>query len=190
MRSILSLIAIPLLALSASAADKDAWYAKAVKKVEVTFEPAEAKPGQTVTLKLTVYLTDGYHTYPTLQQDKAAAGMVNKITFPEPAELIFVGETFDPKDGKVKAEPALQIDQLRYHTGTVVYERQAVVSPKAAPGTVMVKLPVFSINVCDKDNCFPAKKLTPEAVFKVLDGPAVPVQKAYETEVSKALAGK
>ena len=45
--------------------------------------PAEAKPGQTVTFTLTVELNDGYHTYPTVQPDKKAAGMVNEIKFPD-----------------------------------------------------------------------------------------------------------
>ena len=45
-----------------------------MKKVEAKFDPAEAKPGQTVTFKLTVELNDGYYTYPTRQADKAAEG--------------------------------------------------------------------------------------------------------------------
>lgn len=190
MRYVFSLFIGLSFSFGVSAADKDAWFAKAVKKVEASFEPAEAKPGQTVTLKLTLHLADGYHTYPTVQPDKAATGMVNRIVFPQAGTVIFVGDVFDPKDPKVKAEPALMIEQLQYHTGVVTFERQAVVSPKAIAGTSVVKLTSFSINVCDKDNCFPAKKLSPEATLKVLDGPAVPVQKAYEAEVQKALGGK
>ena len=43
----------------AAAADKKA---DSVKSVEAKIEPAEAKPGQTVTFKLTVTLEDGFYS--------------------------------------------------------------------------------------------------------------------------------
>ena len=65
-----------------------------------------------------------------------------------------------------------------------------MVSPKASAGETKVKLTSFDLSVCDKFNCFPAKTVPVEAALKVLDGPAVPVEKAYADEVAKALAGK
>jgi hypothetical protein len=180
--------ALVLAALPASPASAQKWYDKAVKKVEGKFSPAEAKPGQTVTFTLTVELHDGYHTYPTVQLDKQAAGMVNDIRFPDPGAVIFVGKTEDPKDAKTKAEPDLGILEMSYCTGTVTYTRKAVVSPKAAAGPTTVKLAKFSLSVCDKDNCFPPKTIPIEAALKVLDGPPVEVEKAYADEVKKALA--
>jgi hypothetical protein len=174
----------------AAAAQKSDWYAKAVKKVEAKFEPAEAKPGQTVTFKLTVDLNEGYHTYPTVQPDKMAASMVNVLKFPGPGAVVFVGAVADPKDFETKAEPELGIKELRENGGTVVFTRKAVVSPKAAPGPTAVKLDSFKLLVCDKTNCFPSKAVAVEAALKVLDGPAVPVEKDYADEVAKALAGK
>lgn len=176
-----------LLATMPGTANAQKWYEKAVKKVEGKFTPAEAKPGQTVTFTLTVELNDGYHTYPTVQPDKQAAAMVNLIKFPEPGAVIFVGETQDPKDYAAKEEPDIGIKELRYNTGTVVYTRKAVVSPKASAGATTVKLDNFSLSVCDKNNCFPPKKVPVEASLKVLDGPPVPVEKAYAEEVMKAL---
>lgn len=161
-----------------------------VKAVEAKFEPAEAKPGQTVTLKLTVTLEDGYYTYPLVQTDKAAAGMVNKLEFPKPGAVVFVGEPLDPTGAKAKAEPILGIESMLYYTGTVVYERTAVVSPTAKAGEAAVELPKFLLSVCDKDNCFPPKTHKPEAKLKVLDGPAVAVDKKYAEEVEKALKAK
>jgi hypothetical protein len=160
---------------------------KAVKKVEGAFSPAEAKPGQTVTFTVTVELNDGYYTYPTVQTDKMALSMVNEIKFPDPGAVIFVGKVEDPKDTKTKAEPDLGILELRYCTDKVVYTRKAVVSPKAAAGPATVKLASFKVSVCDKDNCFPPKAVPVEATLKVLDGPAVEVEKAYADEVKKAL---
>lgn len=173
----------------ASAADKDAWYAKAVKSVEATFDPAEAKPGQTVTFKLTVTLNDGYHTYPMKQTDPNAKGMVNKLTFPKPGGVIFVGDATDPEGYDTKPEPDLNIAELRTYHNSVTFERKAVVSPKAVAGEAAIKLDAFELNVCDKLNCFPAKTLTPAAKLKVLDG-RVEVEKTYAAEVKKALDGK
>jgi hypothetical protein len=162
---------------------------KGVKKVEASFTPAEAKPGQTVTFTLTVELNDGYHTYPTVQEDKGAESFVNVIKVPEPAKVIFVGALLDPKDVKSKFEKDLKCN-IQYCTGTVVYTHKVVVSPKAAAGALTVKLPDLSLSICDDDNCFPSKKMQLEASLKVLDGPAVPVEKEYVEAVKKVLGEK
>jgi|SRR5579883_195877 len=179
-----------VLAALPGTANAQKWYAKAVKSVEGRFTPAEAKPGQTITFSLTVELNEGYHTYPTAQPDKKAEKIVNIIEFPAPGTVIFVGETQDPKKFATKAEPALGIKELRYYSGTVIYTRKAVVSPKAKPGDVKVKLANFSLSVCDDSICYPEKIVPIEAALKVLDATPVPVEKAYAEEVQKALTGK
>lgn len=180
-------VALSLLAPFALAADAKKG---GVKSVEAAFVPADAKPGQTVTLKLTVTLEDGYYTYPLVQTDKAAAGMVNKVEFPKAGAVVFVGDPLDPANPKSKAEPALGITEMLYYPGTAVYERKAVVSPKAAAGEQAVKIPNFTLTVCDKDNCFPPKAVPVEATFKVLPGPAEAVEPMYAAEVQKALEKK
>ena len=172
------------------AAEKVVVLPKGVEKVEASIEPAEAKPGQVVTFKLTVTLAAGYHTYPLVQPDKQAEGMVNKLVFPEAGALIFVGDATDPPEPESKAEPLLGIKSLNYYHGKVVYERKAVVSPKASAGASTVAIPKFVLSVCDKDSCFPPKTLNPEASLKVLDGPALAVDKKYAAEVEKALKDK
>ena len=166
------------------------WYEKAVKKVSGEFTPAEAKPGQTVTLSVTVELNEGYHTYPTKQIDKMAEGMVNVLKFPDAGAVIFVDRVQDPKDPKTKADLEIGITELRYYEGKVTFTRKAVVSPKAAAGATSVKLAAFKLSVCDKSNCYPPKDVPVEAALKVLDGPAVPVQAEYADEVKKALGEK
>lgn len=170
----------------AGARQKTDWFAKAVKSVSAKFEPAEAKPGQTVTFRLTVDLNDGYYTYPTAQADKAAATMTNQLKFPAPGAVVFVGAVTDPPIFDEKSEPDLGIKAYRVNPGTAVYTRKAVVSPKAAAGPVSVKLPAVRLQVCDKNNCFPPKAVPVEATLKVLDGPAVPVDPAFAAEVAKA----
>jgi hypothetical protein len=179
-----------LVAVAPGSARAQKWYEKAVKKIEGRFMPAEAKPGQTVTFTLTVELNEGYQTYPTVQADKKASGYVNVIKFPDPGAVIFVGKTEDPKEFLTKDEPELGIKELRVNTGTVVYTRKAVISPRAAAGEVKVKLATFSLSVCDKTNCFPAKTVPVESALKVLDGPPVAVDRMYAEEVMAALGGK
>ena len=185
-----TLVAVLAFVPSAIAAEKAVVLPKGVEKVEASVEPAEAKPGETVTFKLTVTLAKGYHTYPLVQPDKLAEGMVNKIDFPETGSLIFVGEALDPPQPESKSEPLLGIKALNYYHGTIVYERKAVVSPKAKAGAATATIPKFILSVCDKDSCFPPKTLAPEATFKVLNGPAVAVDKKYAAEVEKAMKDK
>lgn len=187
MRPLLFLTATIFLTTHAPARDKKpTWWDKAIKKVEAKFDPAEAKPGQTVTLKLTVELHDGYFTYPTKQDDKAAEGMVNKLVFPDGAAVVFVGETINPRDYLTKSEPLIGIRDLRYYPKKVVFERKAVVRPTQKPGEAAVKVKEFGLTVCDANSCYPSRKLTPEAILNVLDGPAVPVEAKYADEVRKA----
>jgi hypothetical protein len=182
--------AASLLVAAPGTAAAQKWYERAVKKVEARFTPNEARPGQTVTFTLTVELNEGYHTYPTAQPDKLAAANVNVIKFPDPGAIVFVGTTADPKEFITKEEPDLGIKELRVNTGTVVYTRKGVVSPKAPAGELKVKLASFSLSVCDKTNCFPPKAVAVEAALKILEGPPVAIDKAYVAEVTKALDGK
>ena len=177
------------LSTAIASAQSDAWYAKAVKSLEASIEPATAKPGQTVTYRVTLELNDGYHTYPSEQPDKNAAGMVNKFTFPEAGTLIFVGSLKDPEKPDVKSEPELGIKELHTFKGKVVYERTAVVSPKAAVGEASIEMKSFKLSVCDSGSCFAPKTLKPAAKLTV-KGEAMPVEKAWAAEVEKALAGK
>ena len=104
-----ALVGLLIFAPAAFAGEKPVGLPKGVETVEATVEPAEAKPGQVVTFKLTVTLATGYHTYPLVQPDKLAAGMVNKVVFPEAGALIFVGDAIDPPMPESKAEPLLGI---------------------------------------------------------------------------------
>jgi len=168
---------------------KNDWYSRAVTKFEATVEPTEAKPGQTVTMRFAFDLAPGYTTYPTVQPEKNAEGMVNRVTYPEAGAVIFVGETIDPPKFSKKEELEVGIKELRYYTGKVVFERKFVVNPTQKPGEITVTVPSFKLMVCDASNCFPAKSLTPAAKLTVLDGPAVAVEKGFADEVAKALSG-
>ena len=191
-RALIALFSLSLAApaLAADPGKKPQWFDQAVSAFAVTCEPAEAKRGEVVTLKIRLELKDGYTVYPLTQADPGAAGMASKVTFPKPGKVVFVGEAADPKGAKVKAEPELGIAELKYYTGKVVWERRFVVNPDAEPGELAVTLPSVKFAICDARSCFPPKGFEAAAKLKVLGGPPVPVEAKYAGEVAKALSGK
>ena len=154
----------------------------AVKKVEAVFEPVEAKPGQTVSLKIVVQLADGYFTYPVVQPAPEAKFSTNALTFPKDGPVIFVGDTVDPVEPKTKK---IEDYELLTYPGGGTWIRKAVVAPSAKAGAATVKVKL-KLLVCDENVCFPPKTHELEATLKVLDGPAVPVDAKYKDEVEKA----
>lgn len=178
-----TLIAIALSVLVPAIACAQGTKAKdAVKKVEATFEPAQAKPGQTVTLKIVVELAAGYHTYPVVQPSPEAKFSANKISFPVGGPVVFVGDIVDPVQPKIKK---VEDYKLYEYPGGGTWIRKAVVSPgaKAGAGTAKVQ---FKLLVCDENNCFPPQTFDLVATLRVLDGPGVAVEARYKDEVEKA----
>lgn len=175
------LLALPLgLTVAAVAAAQPA--KDAVQNVEAVFEPATAKPGQTVTLKVTVRLADGFYTYPTVQPAPEARFSANALTFPASGPLVFVGKTAEPPKPKAKVLDSIE---LLTYPGGGTWARPAVVAPDARPGATTVKVKL-KLLVCQDDRCFPPKTYELEATLEVLDGPAVPVESKYRDEVEKA----
>ena len=182
MRQFASLAIVLALSIAASAQSIN----DAIKKVEATFEPQDARPGQTVTVKITVQLLDGYHTYPVYQLADEAKLSANKITFPTDGTILFVGETVDPVSPRTKKiKEGTETYDLQYYPGGGTWIRKAVVLPSAKAGAATSKIKVRLL-VCDADNCFPPKTIDIEAALKVLEGPAVEVEKKYKDAVEKA----
>jgi thiol:disulfide interchange protein len=176
-RMLLAAVLVPLLATAARAQGQRT-FDKVVKRVEATVEPATAKRGETVTWKLTVELAPGWHTYPTTQPDPAAQSYVNKITPPKGGAAVFVGTLAEPANPIKKADPVLNIKELRYYEGKVVWEHKAVVSPTATPGETTVEVPV-KLLACDEKGCLPPKPLTVKARLTITTDPPVPIDPKY-----------
>jgi thiol:disulfide interchange protein len=170
-----------------SAAPADAQFSlnDAVKKIEARFEPAEARPGQTVTFKLIVELNKGWYTYATFQPDPKAQFAKNVIVLPAPGEVVFVEPVQDPPNFKTKSEPELEVKEQRIYPGGATWEMKAIVSPRATPGVKKVTLRKVEILLCVKKDdgsefCLAAPYRGPiSADLTVLDEPAVPVDPRY-----------
>jgi hypothetical protein len=175
------LLALSLCLVTAAAAPAQS--AKdATRKVEAAFEPAEARPGQTVTLKITVQLADGYYTYPVVQPAPEGKYSTNSVVFPVGGPVVFVGDTLDPAGPKAKK---VEDYELLTYPGGGTWIRKAVVDPSARAGATSTKVK-FKLLVCEEDRCFPPKTHELEATVKVLDGPAVEVDPKHKAEVEKA----
>ena len=90
------------------------------------FEPAQAKPGQVVTLKVTVTPKAGYWTYPA-NADQISR---NRFVLPTTGDLIFVGPVTDPPGAKEKPGDNFGETDLYYPgPAPVTWAFTAVVSP-------------------------------------------------------------
>jgi thiol:disulfide interchange protein DsbD len=159
-------------------------YAKAVSNIEVRFEPATARAGQTVTWKLILDAAPGWHTYPTRQKDPKAESQVNEFDFPLPGDVVFVGDLKEPAP-HFKPEPLLDNVVLGSYEGKVIWERSAVVSPQTQPGKKTVPV-VLRLLICNEQSCLPPKDLKLEAELTVSEGSAQEVDPKYKDAVAIA----
>ena len=153
--------------------------------------PAKAKPGSTVTYRITVAPKPGAHTYP-LKADTGQA-YLTRLYLPPPGDLIFVSQPVDPLGFKWDSVPDPG-DGFQMHRQTsmpVTWEIKAVVSPNAKPGKIKVKLDKdTNLLVCNANNCIPSKgdgSDLPVASFEVLAGGPVQVERQYDAAVRKVL---
>ena len=131
-------VVLAAIAPGAAFAERPKSFDEAIKKLDVRFEPAEAKPGETVTLKITVEPVPGFFTYPSVQPDKEFKAIVNRFAFPPAGQVIFVGPMADPPGAKTRIEEELDNARKLYYPEAVTWERKAIVSPKAMPGPISV----------------------------------------------------
>jgi len=166
---------------------KQDWTKQVLSSFKVTVEPAQLKPGQVGTFRIELELKPDSYTYPLQQPEPGAAQEVNRLSWPEPGSILFVGSASSSKNYKTKSEPILKVKEYRFYTDRVTYERSFVVHPAAAAGPLTIELPAFEFAACWKGQCYPAKKLPTRATLEILPGPAVPVPPEWAEEVRKVL---
>ncbi len=151
--------------------------AKFAKLADVTVDvtPSKAKPGETVTVKLTVAPkpNSGSWTYPAFPEDMSQTSR-NEIELPPPGDLVFIGAVTDPAvkwETKPRDANAPNGPKDQYTHGPVEWQFKAVVSPKAKAGAKSVLLNGVRLQVCDERSCYlvDGEKLPP-LEFKVEEG--------------------
>jgi DsbC/DsbD-like thiol-disulfide interchange protein len=175
---VLALVVSPVFAVTALAQNQT--FQDVVKKVEARVDSASAKRGETVKWSLTVEIADGWHTYPTKQNDPKADSYVNKIKFANQGGAIFVGELKEPATVERKEDEA----NISIVEGSGTWQRAIVISPDAKPGKIKIQVPI-KILAC-ADRCLPPQTVTTEVELTISDDPAVPVDPKYRKEVNAA----
>ncbi len=174
----------PLFLARSSAGEFD--YTTAVKKIEARFEPADAKPGQQVTLKVAVELNEGYYTYAIHQPDPSAS-QATKIDLPKSDDVFFYPPINDPPNFLTKSDG---MDLIRYYPEGTIWELKGVVPQSAKPGTKTVHLEKLTLVICFhigmKEGCLRPKAFPVSAELTVLDGPAIPIDPKIEEEIRKS----
>jgi thiol:disulfide interchange protein DsbD len=183
---------LAMLACSAplGAAERPTSFDETLNKIDIRFEPAQARPGQTVTLKITLDPKPGFFTYPTLQPDARVKSQANRILFPAAGPVIFVGPFEDPAGAKSKPDPAANNAEKLYYPHEVTWIRTAVVAPNAKPGDFEIPIRGEKLNtifrVCDDEGCFNSRA-SYNAKLTILNESAIPVEPRYREEVDSVL---
>ncbi len=147
-------------------------------KTEIT--PAEAKPGDTVTLKVTATVDTPAHIYkysPTQPDD--GPKLTNFDLF-NPDGLVPKGEWTPDRAPVKKKEPAFPtIEFLEFYEGEVTWSRSLEVPKDAQPGKKSVQVQITFMTCTDQNCSFPGQWTLPAAEFTVLPG-AAPAAKSDE----------
>jgi thiol:disulfide interchange protein DsbD len=151
--------------------------------VSAQVTPEKAKPGDRVTLEVTVEFQPGYHTYAIEQPDLKA--VATKITLDSDAPLQLSGTwTESPPHGKF--DDVLKA-LINTHEGKATFSHELVVPGDAAVGEHMVSGSI-KLTVCDATGCLPPKDEPFEAtvVVEASSGPAprVPAPPPAPTDAS------
>ena len=172
-------VALACVAFASPAFAQKVTFDDIVTSVTAKVEPATVKRGETVKWTLRLQIADGWHTYPTVQADERSEAFVNKIAFPKPGDVVFVG---DLKEPPTKVHTEADGSKVAEIEGTAAWERSFVVHPNTKPGKVTISVPV-TIAVCDKNTCLPPKKVMVDIVVTVSDAAPVKVDPKYEKEI-------
>jgi thiol:disulfide interchange protein DsbD len=155
-----------------------------VADLKAEIVPAQAKPGEAVTLKLTIAPKAECWTYPFFPP--AGQSSKNGITPSAENPLVFVGRLTEP-NGWIEKDSDEPGRKDRVYKKAVTWEFPLIVSPEAKPFKGSLAIQGFSLQACNSENCFPTR--TVNAEFEVLEGLApVSAQVAMHVHVDFVIA--
>lgn len=156
-----------------------------VGSVKAEIVPSKARPGERVTVRVTVTPKADCWTYPT-KPDPAQTGK-NKLP-PRNGVLVFADPT-DPA-GAVDKAAVDRVGTDRVYKSAATWELTAWVSKDASnmPHSVSL-LDGAAVQICDKNNCFNAKDSDLPPLTLVVDGEPVKLsadeEKAYQAAANR-----
>ena len=163
-----------------------------VGEIAAEVVPAKARPGEVVTLKLTVTPKRGWHTYP-VNVPEAQTGRIGLKpeagTKPQARTLYIVGAVKDPDGWEDEPSTDRPFQKDRVYKKAATWELSAVVSPTEKAGVHPVSFEGFSIQVCENECQRARGDDYPKLNFEVLSGPPAVVPAEYQAELTALLEG-
>ena len=136
--------------------------------LSLSVEPAEARPGDTVTLKVTAKLNPGWHIYTQAKTQEGDGPRKTVFDLFDPAGLEVAGDWKASRKPESKAEPAFENKVFEYFEDEVTWSIPLKVPAGASPGKKSIRLQA-SYQICNAQSCsFPGRWTLPEATLTVL----------------------
>ena len=151
-------------------AQKDSSTRAKPKDVVLTtsIEPAEAKPGDTVTFKVTAKLNPGWHIYTQAKTQEGDGPRKTVFDLFDTAGLEVTGNWKADKKPESKAEPAFDNQVFEYFEDGVSWSISLKIPAGTAAGKKQVRVQA-SYQVCNAQSCsFPGRWTLPDAALTVL----------------------
>ena len=192
------LLAVSLIPPSQALADDAAKPAKkdtplalrpATATLTASVEPAEAKPGDTVTVKVTAKLDDGYHIY-KYSKEKGSGPVPTSFDFFDPAGLAIEGDWSASREPEKHKDPNFpDVDSVEYYEGEVTWSIKLKIPASAAAGKKTLRCQAMYM-VCDAKTCsIPGRWTLPDIELTVAQDKA-PQPAAAQPAAKAAVAAK
>jgi thiol:disulfide interchange protein DsbD len=133
-------------------------------------EPAEAKPGETVTFQVTAKLDPGAHIYKySKDQGQGPASSSTSFDFFDPAGLKVEGDWVASKEPEKHKDPSLAgVEFVEYHEGEVTWSIELKVPTDTTPGKKSLRCQARYQVCTDKSCSIPGQWTLPEVVLTIL----------------------
>ena len=150
-------------------AEKDSSTRARPKEVTLTtsVEPAEAKPGDTVTLRVTAKLKPGYHIYTQAKTQEGDGPRKTLFDLFDTAGLEVTGNWKADKKPESRAEPAFDNQVFEYFEEEVTWSIPLKIPEGTAAGKKEIRVQA-SYQICNAQSCsFPGRWTLPAATLTV-----------------------
>ena len=133
-----------------------------------SIQPAEARPGDTVTLKVTAKLNPGWHIYTQAKNQKGEGPRKTVLDLFDTAGLEVAGDWKADRKPESRAEPAFDNQTFEYFEDEVSWSIPLKVPSATAPGKKVIRCQA-SYQICNAQSCsFPGRWTLPDATLTIL----------------------
>jgi thiol:disulfide interchange protein len=149
--------------------------------LSTSVDPAEAKPGETVTFKVTAKLDPGFHIY-KYSKEQGPGPINTTFDFFDPAGLKIDGDWTASSEPLKKKDPNFaDLDTVEFYEDEITWSIKLKVPADAVPGDKALRCQARYM-VCDDKTCsIPGRWTLPDATVKIVAGGAPAPKSAAPT---------